>query len=284
MLSPLPLLVAGSTSVRVTDDVRADRAAHVRTGEFEGPLALLLSLIEQRRLDILSVPLGELAGAYLEAIVQLEGDQVPHISGFVTVASQLILIKSRALLPREPAPGATAEDASDPEEALRARLVEYRRFRDAALLLTARAASGLRTSHREPSAAQATARAVAVAPRPRPLDPTALVRALVRSVQMALPLEEPPEVVVRTITLVDRARVIREALAEAPALVLQDLLHGVTDRVVVAITFLAMLELVKGRELVVDQSEPWGPISIRRRMDADGAGAAEPQDPDGDDG
>ena len=46
---------------------------------------------------------------------------------------------------------------------------------------------------------------------------------------------------------------------------LQDLLAGVTDRVVVAITFLAMLELVKGRELTVEQAEPWGPISVRRR-------------------
>ena len=48
------------------------------------------------------------------------------------------------------------------------------------------------------------------------------------------------------------------------AIVLQDLLEGVRDRVVVAVTFMAMLELVKGRELVVEQSEPWGPISVRR--------------------
>ena len=47
--------------------------------------------------------------------------------------------------------------------------------------------------------------------------------------------------------------------------ILQELLAGVTDRVVVAITFLALLELVKGRELTVEQTEPWGPIAVRRR-------------------
>jgi len=90
------------------------------------------------------------------------------------------------------------------------------------------------------------------------------VSALGRWVQIALPLDEPPTVVPRTVTLADRARVIRDALRAAPAIVLQELLEGVRDRVVVAVTFLAMLELVKGRELVVEQSEPWGPISVRR--------------------
>ena len=53
---------------------------------------------------------------------------------------------------------------------------------------------------------------------------------------------------------------------------LQDLLAGVRDRVVIAITFLAMLELMKRREIVVDQTEPWGPI-VARRDDGPGTGA-----------
>ena len=69
---------------------------------FDGPLALLLALIEQRQLDILHVPLGDLATAFLEALTEVTVDHLPHISAFITVASQLILIKSRALLPRAP--------------------------------------------------------------------------------------------------------------------------------------------------------------------------------------
>ena len=54
------------------------------------------------------------------------------------------------------------------------------------------------------------------------------------------------------------------ALDGAPAVVLQDLLRGVSDKVVVAVTFLAMLELMKRREIVVEQSEPFGPITARK--------------------
>ena len=67
----------------------------------------------------------------------------------------------------------------------------------------------------------------------------------------------------RTITITERAEIIRAALRDAPTFVLQDLLDGVRDRVVIAITFLAMLELMKRREIVVDQAEPWGPIVAR---------------------
>ncbi len=65
------------------------------------------------------------------------------------------------------------------------------------------------------------------------------------------------------VTLAERAAIIRAALRRTPMVVLQELLHDVRDRVVVAVTFMAMLELVKSRELVVEQSEPWGPIVCR---------------------
>jgi chromatin segregation and condensation protein Rec8/ScpA/Scc1 (kleisin family) len=66
------------------------------------------------------------------------------------------------------------------------------------------------------------------------------------------------------VTLTERAMLIRRALAGADVVVLQDLLRGVKDRVVVAVTFLAMLELMKRREIIVQQDEPWGPIMARR--------------------
>jgi len=67
----------------------------------------------------------------------------------------------------------------------------------------------------------------------------------------------------RTIRMADRADAIRAALRDADVVVLQELLRGVRDRVVVAVTFLAMLELMKRREIVVEQAEPWGPIVAR---------------------
>src|SRR5688572_24551652 len=99
-LATLPLATPGAASMRITPDAHPERAAHVVMDTFDGPLALLLSLIEQRQLDVLHVPLGELATAFLEALTEITADQLPHISAFIAVASQLILLKSRALLPR----------------------------------------------------------------------------------------------------------------------------------------------------------------------------------------
>ena len=85
--------------------------------------------------------------------------------------------------------------------------------------------------------------------------------------------EPPPEIVPRSITLAQRASIIRLALRGAPTIVLQDLLRGVRDRVVVAVTFLAMLELMKRREVVVEQSEPFGRLP-RARTTAEERAAA----------
>ena len=121
----------GDMAVRITETAHPDRAAHVRLQGYDGPLALLLGLIEQRELDILEVPLGDLAGAYLEALAALDQEQMSHISSFVAVASQLILIKSRAILPRPPVVAIKVEEGPDPEAMLRERLILYRLYRDA---------------------------------------------------------------------------------------------------------------------------------------------------------
>jgi chromatin segregation and condensation protein Rec8/ScpA/Scc1 (kleisin family) len=67
----------------------------------------------------------------------------------------------------------------------------------------------------------------------------------------------------RTITLAERAEIIRAALHAAGRVVLQDLLRGVHDRIVIAVTFLAMLELMKRNEIVVEQDGPWAAIVAR---------------------
>lgn len=263
----VPATPVTPTSPAVTFGVgrRAASATRVQVAEFDGPLALLLSLIEARQLDVLTVPLGGLADAYLEALATLEADRLGNISAFVAVASQLILIKSRAMLPRAPVidPSALPEDAPDPEEELRARLILYRAHRDAGQRLAEEAVARVGLFRREPSIARAAGLAGArPADAPR-IDPARLPQALARLVKLAPIPEAPPGILARVITLTERAAIIRAALADAPVVVLQDLLRGVRDRVVIAITFLAMLELMKRREIVVEQAAPWGPIVAR---------------------
>jgi segregation and condensation protein A len=263
LLPPLPLPRRGDTAVRITRAAHPDRAAHVSLEGYDGPLALLLGLIEQRELDILEVPLGDLAGAYLDALADLDAEQMAHISAFVSVASQLILIKSRALLPRPALVAISIDEGPDPEAALRERLILYRRYRDAGRDLRGRLESGWEVFRREPAAASASARAGSRPDEGPPLDPRLLVEALDAALRLAPPPPTAPEVVLRLVTLEERAALIRAALVDTPVLVLQDLLGKLVDRVVVAVTFLALLELVKGHEVSVEQAEPFGPIVCR---------------------
>ena len=267
--SPAPTVVFG-------EGRRPEAATQVRLETFDGPLALLLALIEARQLDVVTVPLGPLAEAYLDALAGLEGDRLGNISAFVSVASQLILIKSRAILPRREPPSAAGvvEDEPDPEAELRARLLLYRAHRDAGRRLAEIALDRIGLFRREPSVAGAAGLAGARPVDAPALDPALLAASLARLAEVVAPPEAPPEVVPRTITLTERAAIIREALRGAGTVVLQELLRGVRDRVVVAVTFLAMLELMKRREIVVTQEEPWGPIVARATTAEERGGAA----------
>ena len=282
VMAPGVAAAPGATAAPTTPAVtfgearRPENRTQVQLAEFDGPLALLLSLIEARQLDVLTVPLGALADAYLDALARLEADRLGNVSSFVSIASQLILIKSRAMLPRrtDPTdPTALADEGTDPEAELRARLIIYRAHRDAGLRLAEEAARRVGLFRREPAAAHAAAVAGARPLDAPPIDPMRLVRALDRLAAIAPPPEPPPELLERTITLTERADIIRAALLGAPTIVLQELLAGVRDRVVIAVTFLAMLELMKRREIVVEQAEPWGPI-VARATTAEERGAA----------
>ena len=269
------MLPGSPPAVAFGDGRRPETATLVTLPAFDGPLALLLALIEARQLDVLTVPLGALADAYLDALATLEGDRMGSVSAFVAIASQLILIKSRALLPRRVVEGVVplADEGPDPEAELRARLILYRAFRDAGRRLLDDAQAGVGLFHREPSASRAAGLAGARPAAAPPLPVSVLTDALAALATVAPLAPPPPETVRRVVTLTERALLIRRALAGADAVVLQDLLRGVRDRVVIAVTFLAMLELMKRREIVVEQREPWGPIVARRTTAAERAAA-----------
>ena len=274
----MPPLPDAAPAVSFGQGRRPETATQVQLAQFDGPLALLLSLIEARQLDVLTVPLGGVADAYLDALASLETDRLANVSAFVAVASQLILIKSRAMLPRRPVlgPTALADEGADPEAELRARLLIYRAYRDAGQRLAEDASRRIGLFRREPGAARAAGLAGARPADAPPIDPARLAGALLHLAAIAPPPPAPPKIIQRTITLTERASIIRAALRGAPSVVLQDLLAGVRDRVVIAVTFLAMLELMKRREIVVEQAEPWGPIVARATTPEERAAAGLP--------
>jgi segregation and condensation protein A len=223
---------------------------------FSGPLELLLRLIESRELDVLTVPLAEMADAYVE---HLANHAVPaaELADFVAVASQLILLKSRRLLPGEPQPTAAAADEEPDEEELRRRLIEYRALRDAARLMGER--DGVRpTYRREPREAD-----LPEAPS-ESLPAAMLAEALQRLAAIPEPEPPPPEVVPREVTIAMQIAALRQAMGSAGRVVLQTVLAASRSRTEIGVTMLAMLELVRRRQATVEQSELFGPIVVRR--------------------
>lgn len=243
--------------------VEADAGVAVPVGDaeftlalpvFEGPLQLLLHLIESRQLDVLTVPLADVADAYVEHLDRHPVDAA-NLSEFVSVAAHLILLKSRRMLPTEPLPPAL-DGADEPdEEELRRRLLEYRALRDAAVALGER--DGIApVMRREPR--EADLPEVASAPMPV----TRLVGALEALAAVPEPVPPPPEVVAREVTIGQQIEVLRRALSGSGRVVLQAILAGCRSRTETTVTFLATLELVRRRQVRAEQSDLFGPIVI----------------------
>ena len=249
-LEPIPIHPdSGSPPVSVAPDFE------VRLEVFAGPLDLLLRLIESRQLDVLTVPLADLADAYVEHLANHPLDPA-QLADFVAIASQLILLKSRRMLPGDVAPAAVAAEEEPDEEELRRRLVEYRALRDVARLLGERdlAAPAYRREPRESD--------LPLAAMP-PLAPRLLGEVLDLLAAIPEPEPPPPEVVPREITIAMQIAVLRAAMGSAGRVLLQQVLATCGSRTQVTVTFLALLELVRRREARVEQEELFGPILIQ---------------------
>lgn len=225
---------------------------------FSGPLDLLLHLIERQELDITAVSLVQVTGQYLDQVRQLGEEQLEGLIDFIGIGARLLLIKSRALLPRPPVLPGGDEAEEDPTEALLRQLRAYKRFKTAAQWLDGRARRGLRTYLR-------------VAPPPHlegKLDLsgvdagtllTALRAVLARTEvrEQSLSVAQP-----RTLTIEEQLRHLRGRLGRGRAFLFNDVLVNPRDRTEVAVTLLALLELIKRREAQASQSSLFGPIEI----------------------
>jgi segregation and condensation protein A len=223
---------------------------------FTGPLGLLLNLIESRQLDVLTVPLADVADAYVEHLTRHPVDAAA-LSEFVAVAAQLIFLKSKRMLPAEPLPPLPDGTDEPDEDELRRRLLEYRAIRDASTALGER--DGLAPAfRREPRESDLPAAPTA------PLPAAILAAALEGLAAIPEPEPPPPEVVAREITIGQQIAVLRAALSGGGRVLLQTILSRCRSRTEAAVTFLATLELVRRREITAEQDELFGPILVER--------------------
>lgn len=231
-------------------------AYHIQLEQFEGPLDLLLSLIEKEKLDITQVSLAKVADQFLEYLRHEESISLESLSSFLTIAARLILIKSRALLP-------VLEFSEEEEESmddLELRLKEYQRFREAAVKLGELFERGQGSRSRE----SFLGRQVVFYP------PSGLTAADVRThfvnVLGEIPVfEELPEKEIRAIiTLEEKILSLQRLLSKRVEASFIELTRTATDRVEVIVSFLAVLEMVKQRIVYVEQSEFFSDIRIKR--------------------
>jgi segregation and condensation protein A len=227
----------------------------IATPIYEGPLDLLLQLIERAELDITKLSLAMVTDQYLAYIHQLTDLEADDVSAFLVIASKLLQIKSEALLPRPPIrePG-----EEDPGEALARQLIAYKRYREIAGILFQREEAGLRTYLRVASPPKIEGNVDLTG-----LSIDDIVTAaqdifadlnLVDALKGAVP---PPRVTVR-----EKIVIITDALRQHPNIAFKSLIDKGYTRLEIVVTFLAMLELIKRHLVRVTQEEIFGDISL----------------------
>jgi segregation and condensation protein A len=227
----------------------------IATPVYEGPLDLLLQLIERAELDITKLSLAKITDQYLEYIHQLTDLVADDVSAFLVIAAKLLQIKSEALLPRPPQrePG-----EEDPGEALAKQLIVYKRYREIAGILNQREEDGLRTYLR-------------LAPPPKlesSYDLTGItiddIAAAAQEIFTDLSLADALSSVVppSRFTIREKISLITDKLRNQKYISFRSLVNRENSRLEIVVTFLAMLELIKRHMVRVSQDGLFGDISL----------------------
>lgn len=224
---------------------------NVRLEQFEGPLDLLLQLIEQNRLDISNVSLSTVTEQYLGRLERLERLHPDELADFLVVAAKLLLIKSRLLLPQLQIPD---EDGMSLEDQLRL----YQTF--------VGATENIRRLFRKRRVMFGRDHAELFEPMfapPQHLQTMTLKGIFEQVLQKLEPLVAIPErTIARAISLQEKIHAIRMLINSKASIRFDELLEAATSRMDIIVTFLALLELVKQRTAAVVQDGNFTDIRI----------------------
>jgi segregation and condensation protein A len=255
----------GTEYVDLTVVGRAEREGFlvVEIDRFQGPLDLLLHLIRTQDIDVFDIPIARITEQFLQAIENLDANDLDGAGEFLEMAATLIRIKAQMLLPRT-----LEDDEEDPRAELVRRLLEYEQIREITLRL--------RTAEAERERRFAKGY-IPVRPkvdlRDVPLETTweEVLDAALR-VTMPVPRNVDHRVTQRPVTMEEKAGLILEALRESTRVQFSKLLAGFRERSHGVMTFLAGLELSRRRILFLRQAKPFAELWMyRREEDGDGA-------------
>jgi len=222
--------------------------------KFEGPMDLLLSLIEEEKLDITEISLARVADQYLEYIKNNEKIQLENLADFLGVASRLILIKSRTLLPTLELSGEEEEEIKDLEQ----QLLEYKKFKEASLVLGKMSQLGKICYSREGFSG---VRSIFYPPEGiGAYDLKKYFLAVLAEIPLIEKLSE--EIVGEVITLEEKINDLQNVLRGRIEANFSDITSEAKDKIEIIISFLAMLEMVKQRIINVEQGSLFEEIKL----------------------
>ncbi|MGC9398529.1 MAG: segregation and condensation protein A [Anaerolineae bacterium] len=232
----------------------------MHTAHFEGPLALLLRLIEEEELDITQIALAQVTDQFLQRVEALKREsEIDVVADFLVVAARLLWIKSRVLLPQREVDPASERETEDVGDELVRQLRAYRQYKEAAQWLRERHEARLHAH-------------VRVAPLPRPQQVTVdlaglTVEGLHALAQNAIyPTEtpRPEEAIQRTrFSIARQIRLLRRRLTQEQEVPFHTLLASRPSRMEVVVTLQAILELLKQQLIRARQRHRFGDIFIR---------------------
>jgi len=224
---------------------------------FEGPLDLLLHLLEKEELDITSVSLVQVTDQYMSHLHAMEQINIDVLADFIAIGAKLLLLKSRALLPQEAGAPEEGEEEDVGEELTRL-LIEYRRFKEAASALRDREEQGLRSYPRLSNPPEL--------PLSSGLDRVTLrkLSRIFREALQRLPPEEEEGTIQRQeVGVQQKVGEILAALAEKGHVSFRRVVSTCRSRLEVVVSFLAVLELIKAQRIAAYQEGLFGDISLR---------------------
>jgi segregation and condensation protein A len=228
----------------------------IKLEKFEGPLALLLKMIEKEEMQITDISLAKIADQYVRYIQSGKIDP-EHVADFLVVAAKLLLIKSRALLPYL----SVAEDVDIEEFEQQLRM--YQEF-----VIASQAVDQLAKQKNCMYAREFNRRSIIAEQEfcpPKKLsaqDLANVFRELLSQIKPPLNLEKGE--LQAEINIEDKINAIKNLLSQKLHLVFSQVMASAKDRTEMIVSFLALLELTKQRDITIDQSELFGEIEINK--------------------
>ncbi len=235
----------------------------VKLQDFEGPLDLLLFFIKRDELDIYDIPIARITKEFFEYIHYMHQLDLEIAGEFLVMAAELMQIKVRLLLPPEPG---LDEGDDDPRANLVKRLVEYKRFKEVAEGMRGMEAEAMLVSSRGYHESDPVNLPVETADD---LVRDVSLFDLIASFQFAMdrvPKRTVHEIIRINVTVEEQMAYIVDFFTRRSESTFAELVAEMKERIRIVVTFLALLEVIRGRQVVVRQLRPYGELSIMRNV------------------